>query len=261
VLRNAFSRLFGKKADPVPVVPESSVVEISIPTPAAAPLDLGAAASASRKVTPGGQTPAQALARRLATAAAQTPEQPVLRPSSTAPKHDPLRAAKASAAEISKGAAKSVAPEPAKVTAKAVKSAAKAAASASAGTGSAKSTDKIVADLAPLKDLAGFLGTALADSGTSTVLFVLNGAGGLDTTKAAQAFGDVVRAKLTGLKAMKLDDKVEDIVTVLGKQYHIIRPLAKYPELYLYLALDRDTGNLVLARARLKAVEESARVG
>jgi hypothetical protein len=117
------------------------------------------------------------------------------------------------------------------------------------------------ADLSPLKALDGFLGAALADAGAEVCLATLNGRGALYPAKAALAFGDVVRAKLKAIEALKLDDTIEDIVSVLGTQVHMIRPLADRPGLYLYLALDRESSNLALARARLKAVEADTRLG
>ena len=46
----------------------------------------------------------------------------------------------------------------------------------------------------------------------------------------------------------------------LGRQYHLIRPLKKAPNLFLYLATDRERSNLALARHKLNEIEESLNV-
>jgi len=46
----------------------------------------------------------------------------------------------------------------------------------------------------------------------------------------------------------------QDIIIALDTQLHILTPLAAHDRLFLYVALDRSRGNLVLARHRLAKI-------
>lgn len=48
------------------------------------------------------------------------------------------------------------------------------------------------------------------------------------------------------------EDKIQDILITLGKQYYLLRPMITAPGLFLFLVLDRNLGNLALARRIMK---------
>lgn len=110
-------------------------------------------------------------------------------------------------------------------------------------------------NLSELKDLSGFIGACLVDSDSGLMLASETGNGKFDLEAAGAANTEVVRAKNAAMKALGLDDAIEDILITLGKQIHLIRPLANNPAVFVYIALDRAQSNLGMARLKLKTVE------
>jgi hypothetical protein len=108
--------------------------------------------------------------------------------------------------------------------------------------------------------LGGFIAAAIADSDSGMALGTAGGTKNFDIDVAAAANTEVVKAKAEAMKALKLDDAIEDILISLGSQYHLIRPLADNPEVFIYLALKRSEANLALARMRLKSMEGNVSV-
>ena len=115
-------------------------------------------------------------------------------------------------------------------------------------------------ELAPLKELAGFTGACLVDSETGLLLTQEEGADGFNLEAAAAANTEVVRSKYAAMKQLGVDDTIEDILITLGKQTHLIRPLASNPAVFVYLALDKNKSNLGMARIKLKSIEGSLKI-
>lgn len=108
--------------------------------------------------------------------------------------------------------------------------------------------------LEALVRLDGGMAAALVDSSTG---MLLGGAGsGIDLEVAAAGNTEVVRAKLKTARSLGLADAIDDILITLSTQYHIIRPLASNPEVFVYLVLDRSKSNLALARIKTKEIEK-----
>ena len=105
--------------------------------------------------------------------------------------------------------------------------------------------------------IEGALGVALVDVNSGMVLGVMGGGKDLDLAVAGAGNTDLVRAKLRVMEMLGLQGTIEDILTTLTSQYHVIRPLTAQTGagLFLYLVLDRKRANLALARRQLQQVE------
>jgi hypothetical protein len=108
--------------------------------------------------------------------------------------------------------------------------------------------------------IEGALGVALVDSSSGMALGTAGSPVDLDLEVAAAGNSSVVQAKLRTMSDLGLDQAIEDILITLDKQYHIIRPLARQNQLFLYLVLDRARANLAMARFKLTDIERNLKV-
>jgi CheY-like chemotaxis protein len=106
----------------------------------------------------------------------------------------------------------------------------------------------------------GAIGVALVDYTSGMCLGMAGGGTQLNMEVAAAGNTAVVRAKMKVMKDLGLKDAIEDILITLGRQYHLIRPLRRSPNLFLYLATDRDRSNLALSRHKLNEIEDNLNV-
>lgn len=109
--------------------------------------------------------------------------------------------------------------------------------------------------LPKLMDMDGCIGACIVDSNSGMSLGAIGG-NGIDLEAAAAGNTEVVRAKRKTMRALQLQDSIEDILITLGKAYHLIRPLQSNDALFIYLVLDKNRANLAMARHQLRVIEK-----
>ncbi|MCE9572156.1 MAG: hypothetical protein K8W52_03260 [Deltaproteobacteria bacterium] len=109
--------------------------------------------------------------------------------------------------------------------------------------------------LPKLLEIDGCIGACIVDSNSGMMLGAAGGTG-FNLEVAAAGNTEVVRAKRKTMKALGLSDAIDDILITLGKQYHLIRPLASNDALFIYVVLDKAKANLAMARYSLTSLEK-----
>jgi hypothetical protein len=108
--------------------------------------------------------------------------------------------------------------------------------------------------LPKLMDIDGCIGCCIVDSNSGMMLGAAGG-GSMSLEVAAAGNTEVVRSKRKTMKALNLSDQIEDMLITLGRQYHLLRPLASNDALFIYIVLDKSKANLAMARHQLTAIE------
>lgn len=106
------------------------------------------------------------------------------------------------------------------------------------------------------REVAGSLAVALVDYESGMCLGTCGT--GLNVDVAAAGNMEVMKAKSRVMRDLGIKGGIEDILITLESQYHIIRPVGA--ALFFYLAIDRERGNLALARHKLAAAAASVKV-
>jgi hypothetical protein len=105
-----------------------------------------------------------------------------------------------------------------------------------------------------LMSLDGAMCGAVVDSASGMMLGSIGT--GVDLEVAAAGNTEVVRAKQKTMRALGLNDVIEDILITLGKQYHIIRPSSRKEGVFIYFVLDKARANLAMARRKVQDVDK-----
>ena len=105
-------------------------------------------------------------------------------------------------------------------------------------------------------NIEGAIGAALVDYESGLTLGTAGGGARLNIETAAAGNTEVVRAMMKVMNMLGIDGTIEDILITLGDQLHLIRPLEKKPQFFMYVAIDRKQGNLGMARYHVKDLEQ-----
>ena len=108
-----------------------------------------------------------------------------------------------------------------------------------------------------LDDLMNVDGAMCAAVVDSTSGMMLGSVGtGVDLEVAAAGNTEVVRAKTKTMRALGLNDVIEDMLITLGKHYHIIRPSSRKEGVFIYFVLDKGRANLAMSRRKVLDVDK-----
>lgn len=107
-------------------------------------------------------------------------------------------------------------------------------------------------------EMQGAMAVALVDYRSGMCL--AKAGTGIDLDLAAAGNTEVVKAKLKTMETLGIRRSIEDILITLHNQYHLIRLVPNEPYLFLYLVLDKEKGNLALARYKLMDIERELKV-
>lgn len=109
--------------------------------------------------------------------------------------------------------------------------------------------------LEQLMTVDGAMCAALVDSESGMMLGSIGSGAGVDLEIAAAGNTEVMRSKLRTMKQLNLDDRIEDLLITLGKQYHILRPCSRQEGMFFYFVLDKARSNLALARRKVTDID------
>ncbi|MFD2891970.1 hypothetical protein ACFS5J_08105 [Flavobacterium chuncheonense] len=100
-------------------------------------------------------------------------------------------------------------------------------------------------------NLSGFVAVAVTEVKTG-MSYISNTVDSNFDPELASAYNlEVVKAKLNAIRALNLNEKIDDILITLSSQIHIIS-LSNNGEYFIYLAVDSNKANLGMARATLR---------
>jgi hypothetical protein len=110
--------------------------------------------------------------------------------------------------------------------------------------------------LAEMATLDGMLGCAIVDAGNGLILARdMPEEASLDLDIAAAACTQALKAHKAAARNMGITEPVEEVMTSAGSRHQVMRQLSHYPDLFLFVLLDRQRTNLALARYKLMEVE------
>jgi CheY-like chemotaxis protein len=101
----------------------------------------------------------------------------------------------------------------------------------------------------------GAIGAAIADWDSGMCLGMAGGGSRLNIEVAAAGNCQVVKAKMATMAELGIKGAIQDILITLDDQIHLIRPLKRGENMFMYVAIDKAKGNLALARHRLTKLE------
>lgn len=101
--------------------------------------------------------------------------------------------------------------------------------------------DKIAADM------SGFIAASVVDMESGLTLGTKTHRTDFDLSVASAYNSELVKQKMKIVRALNLKSSLEDMLLTLSDQIHIIKIIS--PNIFLYLAAERDSTNLAIMRS------------
>jgi hypothetical protein len=103
--------------------------------------------------------------------------------------------------------------------------------------------------------LDGAIGGAIVDYESGMTLGTTGGRQ-IDMELAGAGNTEVLRSEKNVLADLGLNEHIQDILITLENQYHLIRMCERHENIFIYVIIDRDQGNLGLARRKVDQIDE-----
>ena len=114
---------------------------------------------------------------------------------------------------------------------------------------------KIKDALDELMQIDGAIGATIVDYESGMTLGT-DGGRNLDMELAGAGTTEVVRSKKNIIHDLGLDERIQDVLISLNSQYHLVRMCERHEDIFIYVVIDRDQGNLGLARRRIDDIDK-----
>ena len=97
--------------------------------------------------------------------------------------------------------------------------------------------------------IEGAIASSIVDSNNG---FMLGSQGrGIDLEYASAGNTELYHAKQKIMKALNINESIEDFLITLETQYHILMPCPNINGTFIYFVMSKDHGTLALARRKL----------
>jgi len=106
-----------------------------------------------------------------------------------------------------------------------------------------------------LMQIDGATGAAIVDYESGMTLGTAGGRN-LDMELAGAGNTEVVRSKKNIIHDLGLDEEIQDILVSMNSQYHLIRMCERHEDIFIYVVIDRNRGNLGLARRKIDEIDK-----
>lgn len=113
----------------------------------------------------------------------------------------------------------------------------------------------VQAALDELMNIDGAVGAAVVDYENGMTLGTVGGRN-LDMELAGAGTTEVVRSERNIIHDLGLDEQIEDLLVSLSNQYHLVRMCKNHEDVFIYLVINREKGNLGLSRRSIDQIDE-----